>query len=122
MKQGLDERLTTTQLLLQQQEEAARRGERERRALSDRVKDLERALHALEVDKKHTQVHRHTETYGHTHTHGHLSPSLVGSVNCTEHPAGHLGYYITWSQFSSYAIWQRSTVQEHSGAISCGPR
>lgn len=56
-KRGLDERLTTTQILLQQQEEAVRRGDRERRALSDRVKDLERALQASEQDKKHTQVH-----------------------------------------------------------------
>lgn len=56
-KRGLDERLTTTQILLQQQEEAVRRGDRERRALTDRVKDLERALQASEMDKKHTQVH-----------------------------------------------------------------
>lgn len=62
VKQGQDERLTTTQLLLQQQEEAARRGDRERRALGDRVKDLERALHAVEMDKKHTQVDTHTHT------------------------------------------------------------
>lgn len=55
-KRGLDERLTTTQILLQQQEEAVRRGDRERRALSDRVKDLERALQASETDKKHIQV------------------------------------------------------------------
>uniref|UniRef100_A0A3P9BZZ5 Ciliary rootlet coiled-coil, rootletin n=1 Tax=Maylandia zebra TaxID=106582 RepID=A0A3P9BZZ5_9CICH len=54
-KRGLDERLTTTQILLQQQEEAVRRGDRERRALSDRVKDLERALQASETDKKHIQ-------------------------------------------------------------------
>lgn len=56
-RRGLDERLTTTQILLQQQEETVRRGDRERRALSDRVKDLERALQASEVDRKHTQVH-----------------------------------------------------------------
>lgn len=68
VKHGLDERLTTTQLLLQQQEEAVRRGDRERRGLSDRVKDLERALHAVEMDKKHTQVNTHT----HTHTHSSL--------------------------------------------------
>lgn len=55
-KRGLDERLTTTQILLQQQEEAVRRGDRERRVLTDRVKDLERALQASEMDKKHTQV------------------------------------------------------------------
>lgn len=36
-----------------------RRGERERRALCDRVKDLERALQACEMDKKHIQVHTH---------------------------------------------------------------
>lgn len=59
-KQALEQRLTTTQLLLQQQEEAARRGERERRSLSDKVKELERALHGLEVDKKHAQVHAHS--------------------------------------------------------------
>lgn len=58
-KRGLDERLTTTQILLQQQEEVVRRGDRERRALTDRVKDLERALQASEMDKKHTQVHTH---------------------------------------------------------------
>jgi len=56
-KRGLDERLSTTQILLQQQEEAVRRGDRERRALVDRVKDLERSLQASETDKKHTQVH-----------------------------------------------------------------
>lgn len=55
-KRGLDERLTATQILLQQQEEVARRGDRERRALADRAKDLERALQASEMDKKHTQV------------------------------------------------------------------
>lgn len=55
-KRGLDERLTTTQILLQQQEEVVRRGDRERRALTDRVRDLERALQASEADKKHTQV------------------------------------------------------------------
>lgn len=59
-KHGLEERLTTTQILLQQQEEAVRRGERERRAVTDRVKDLERTLQASEMDKKHTQVHTHT--------------------------------------------------------------
>lgn len=53
-KRGLDERLTTTQIFLQQQEEAVRRGDRERRALTDRVKDLERALQASDMDKKHT--------------------------------------------------------------------
>lgn len=58
-KRGLDERLTTTQILLQQQEEAVRRGDRERRALTDKAKDLERALQASEMDKKHTQVHTH---------------------------------------------------------------
>lgn len=63
-KRGLDERLTTTQILLQQQEEAVRRGDRERRALTDRVKDLERALQASEMDRKHTQVRTRT----HTHT------------------------------------------------------
>lgn len=68
-KRGVDERLSTTQILLQQQEEAVRRGDRERRALTDRVKDLERALQATEMDKKHTQVHTHiTFTYTHTHT------------------------------------------------------
>lgn len=61
---GLDQRLTTTQILLQQQEETTRRGDRERRVLSDRLKDLERALQASEADKKHTQVHTHR----HTHT------------------------------------------------------
>ena len=62
-KRGLDERLTATQILLQQQEELVRRGDRERRALTDRVKDLERALQASETDKKHTQVHTHTNTF-----------------------------------------------------------
>lgn len=56
-KRGVDERLTTTQVLLQQQEEVVRRGDRERRALSDRVNDLERALQTSEMDRKHTQVH-----------------------------------------------------------------
>lgn len=58
VKRGLDERLTTTQVLLQQQEDAVRRGDRERRALSERVKELERLLQASETDKRHTQVHR----------------------------------------------------------------
>lgn len=43
--------------MLQQQEEMVRRGERERRALTDKIKDLERTLQASETDKKHTQVH-----------------------------------------------------------------
>lgn len=55
-KRGLDERLTTTQILLQQQEEGVRRGDRERRALSDRVKSLERCLQTSESEKKHAQV------------------------------------------------------------------
>lgn len=65
-KRGLDERLTTTQILLQQREEVVRRGDRERRALTDRVKELERALQASEMDKKHTQVRTHLSTYIHT--------------------------------------------------------
>lgn len=60
-KRGVDERLTTTQMLLQQQEEVARRADRERRALTDRVKDLERALQASDTDRKHTQVHTHCD-------------------------------------------------------------
>lgn len=43
--------------MLQQQEETVRRGERERRGLTDRVKVLERALQNAETDRKHTQVH-----------------------------------------------------------------
>lgn len=61
----MDERLTTTHTLLQQQEEMVRRGDRERRALSDRVKDLERTLQTSEMDRKHTQVH--TLVYTHVH-------------------------------------------------------
>lgn len=68
-QRGLDERLTTTQILLQQQEEAVRRGDRERRALTDRVKDLERALQASEMDRKHTQVHTHTHISEHVYLH-----------------------------------------------------
>ncbi len=68
-KRGLDDRLTTTQILLQQQEETVKRGDRERRALTDRVKDLERALQASEMDKKHTQVHTHVCVLVHVHTH-----------------------------------------------------
>lgn len=64
-KRGLDERLTTTQILLQQQEEAVRRGDREKRALADRVKDLERSLQTSETDKKHTQV-RLLSVFSHT--------------------------------------------------------
>ena len=59
-KRGLEERLSTTQILLQQQKEAVRRAERDRRAATDRLKDLERALHVSEMDKKHMQVHTHT--------------------------------------------------------------
>lgn len=70
-KRGLDERLTTTQILLQQQEEAVRRGDRERRTLTDRVKDLERVLHASDLDKKHTQVHTHLCACEHVYTHTH---------------------------------------------------
>ena len=78
-KRGLDERLTTTQIFLQQQEEAVRRGDRERRALTDRVKDLERALQASDMDKKHTQVHTRlcTSVHIHTHTHTHTHHTLV---------------------------------------------
>uniref|UniRef100_A0A8C7KRB4 Rootletin-like n=1 Tax=Oncorhynchus kisutch TaxID=8019 RepID=A0A8C7KRB4_ONCKI len=52
---GVDGRLSSTQAMLQQQEETARRGERERRTLTDRVKELERALQTVETEKKHTQ-------------------------------------------------------------------
>ena len=69
-KRGLDERLTTTQMLLQQQEEVARRGDRERRVLADRMKDLERMLQASEMDKKHMQVHRHLCVCELIYTHG----------------------------------------------------
>lgn len=61
-KRGLEERLSTTQILLQQQEEAVRRADRDRRAVTDRLKDLERALQVSETDKKHMQVHRRTHT------------------------------------------------------------
>uniref|UniRef100_A0A8C8DBX3 Rootletin-like coiled-coil domain-containing protein n=1 Tax=Oncorhynchus tshawytscha TaxID=74940 RepID=A0A8C8DBX3_ONCTS len=54
-KRGVDGRLSSTQAILQQQEETARRGERERRTLTDRVKELERALQTVETEKKHTQ-------------------------------------------------------------------
>ncbi len=64
-RRGLDERLTTAQILLQQQEEVVRRGDRERRALTDRVKDLERTLQASEMDKKHTQVRTRLCTCAH---------------------------------------------------------
>lgn len=62
-KRALDEHLMATQILLQQQEEMVRRGDRERRALTDRVKDLDRSLQASETDKKHTQVHTHTNIH-----------------------------------------------------------
>uniref|UniRef100_A0A673XCW3 Ciliary rootlet coiled-coil, rootletin n=1 Tax=Salmo trutta TaxID=8032 RepID=A0A673XCW3_SALTR len=54
-KRGVDGRLSSTQAMLQQQEETVRRGERERRSLTDRVKELERALQTAETEKKHTQ-------------------------------------------------------------------
>ena len=68
----MDGRLSSAQTLLQQHEEAGRRGERERRALADRAKELERALQALETDKKHMQVHTHTHTHTHEHTRTHI--------------------------------------------------
>lgn len=83
VKRGLDERLTTTQILLQQQEEAVRRGDRERRALSDRVKELERSLQSSEADKKHTQVH-----------------ALLYAISLTARDHGR----------SAVAIWLHSTV------------
>uniref|UniRef100_A0A8B9RJA6 Ciliary rootlet coiled-coil, rootletin n=1 Tax=Astyanax mexicanus TaxID=7994 RepID=A0A8B9RJA6_ASTMX len=43
-KRGVDSRLSSTQAMLQQQEECVRRGERERRALTERVNELERTL------------------------------------------------------------------------------
>lgn len=61
-KRGLEERLSTTQILLQQQKEVVRRAERDRRAATDRLKDLERALHVSETDKKHMQVHTNTHS------------------------------------------------------------
>uniref|UniRef100_A0A8C7GH56 Ciliary rootlet coiled-coil, rootletin n=1 Tax=Oncorhynchus kisutch TaxID=8019 RepID=A0A8C7GH56_ONCKI len=54
-RRGVDGRLSSTQAMLQQQEETVRRGERERRALTDRVKVLERALQTAETERKHTQ-------------------------------------------------------------------
>lgn len=62
-QRGLEERLSTTQVLLQQQKEAVRRAERDRRAATDQLKDLERALHVSETDKKHLQVLTHTHTH-----------------------------------------------------------
>lgn len=61
-QRGLEERLSTTQILLQQQKETVRRAERDRRAATDQLKDLERALHVSETDKKHLQVHTPTHT------------------------------------------------------------
>lgn len=49
-------------MFLQQQKEEVRRAERDRRAATDRLKDLERALHVSETDKKHMQVHTHTHS------------------------------------------------------------
>lgn len=62
-KRGVDGRLSSTQAMLQQQEETVRRGERERRALTDRVKELERALQTAETEKKHTQVDIHAHEH-----------------------------------------------------------
>lgn len=97
-RRGLEERLSTTQILLQQQEEMVRRGERERRSLTDKVKDLERALQTCEADKKNTQVHTRLFSCVYLFKH-HVF------IHC-DSPSND-----RW--FARATIWQLSTVEQY---------
>lgn len=55
-KRVLDDKLSTAQAQLHQQEELQRRGERDRRALNDKIKELERIVLNTETERKRVEV------------------------------------------------------------------
>jgi len=55
-KRDIDGRLTSAQTALMLQEEAIRRGERERKLMSDKVNNLEHSLATVELDKAQLHV------------------------------------------------------------------
>lgn len=55
-RRGADGKLGSAQAALLLQEETLRRGERERRALLEKVSALERSLHAAEGERRSAQV------------------------------------------------------------------
>lgn len=55
-KRAVDGKLSSAQALLQQQDESLRRGERERRALNERIKELERLSLNAEAERKRVEV------------------------------------------------------------------
>lgn len=55
-KRVLDDKLSTTQAQMHQQEELQRRGERDRRALNDKIKELERILLNTEAERRRVEV------------------------------------------------------------------
>lgn len=55
-KRAADEKMSSTQALLQQQEESLRRADRDRRALNERIKELERLSLNTETERKRVEV------------------------------------------------------------------
>ena len=55
-KRDIDGRLTSAQTALMLQEETIRRNERERKQMSDKISNLERALAAADSDKRQLSV------------------------------------------------------------------
>lgn len=55
-KRAVDGKLSSAQALLQQQDESLRRGERERRAFNERIKELERLSLTAEAERKRAEV------------------------------------------------------------------
>lgn len=55
-KRVLDDKLSTAQAQLNQQEELQRRGERDRRALNDKIIELERVLTNTLAERKRVEV------------------------------------------------------------------
>lgn len=58
-KREVEGRLTSAQTALMLQEEAIRRSDRDRKQQSEKINNLERAVQALESEKRQFQVWRH---------------------------------------------------------------
>lgn len=58
-KRGVDVKLSSAQALLHEQDESLRRGERERRALNERIKELERLCLSAEAERRRVEVRGH---------------------------------------------------------------
>lgn len=55
-KRGVDVKLSSAQALLHEQDESLRRGERERRALNERIQELERLCLSAEAERRRVEV------------------------------------------------------------------